>query len=92
MPNDYLYTEYAKTIPGHEKMEKWEIYAYAVNDFMRKEGDFGLNEQPLRFKVSLTEFLWGKKDEITVDDKTYFWPPRNGGKGVKASVGKPKQS
>ena len=23
VPNDYLYTEYAKTLPGHENMEKW---------------------------------------------------------------------
>ena len=23
VPNDYLYTEYAKTIPGYENMEKW---------------------------------------------------------------------
>jgi len=23
VPNDYLYTVYAKTIPGHEQMEKW---------------------------------------------------------------------
>jgi len=41
VPNDYLFTVYAKTIPGYEKMEKWEIYAHAVNDFMRKEGQFG---------------------------------------------------
>jgi len=45
VPNDYLYTEYAKTIPGHEKMEKWEIYAHAVHDFLRREGGFGFNEQ-----------------------------------------------
>ena len=45
MPNDYLYTEYAKTIPGNEKMEKWEIYAHAVEDFMRTHGKFGTNEQ-----------------------------------------------
>ena len=23
VPNDYLYNEYAKTLPGHENMEKW---------------------------------------------------------------------
>ena len=36
VPNEYMFTEYAKTIQGHEKMERWEIYAHAVNDFMRK--------------------------------------------------------
>ena len=35
VPNEYLYSEYAKTITGHETMEKWEIYAHAVNDFIR---------------------------------------------------------
>ena len=45
VPNDYLYTEYAKTIPGFEKMEKWEIYAHAVEDFMRTHGNFGTNDQ-----------------------------------------------
>ena len=44
VPNDYLYTEYAKTIPGHETMEKWEIYAHAVHDFLSREGNFGFNE------------------------------------------------
>ena len=53
VPNDYLYTEYAKTIPGHEKMEKWEVYAHAVHDFLMREGGFGSNEQALREKVSL---------------------------------------
>ena len=53
VPNDYLYTEYAKTVEGHETMEKWEIYAHAVRDFLQKEGDFGSNEQALREKVSL---------------------------------------
>ena len=41
VPNDYLYTVYAKTIPGYEKMEKWEIYGHAVQDFMKREGGFG---------------------------------------------------
>ena len=36
VPNDYLFSTYAKTIKGHEKMEKWEIYAHAVRDFLQK--------------------------------------------------------
>ena len=36
VPNDYLFTEYAKTLgPNHEKLEKWEVYAEAVRDFMK---------------------------------------------------------
>ena len=45
IPNEFLYTEYAKTIPGHEQMEKWKIYAYAVEDLIRTHGNFGKNEQ-----------------------------------------------
>ena len=41
VPNDYLYTKYAKTIEGHEKMEKSEIYAHAIQDFLKREGGFG---------------------------------------------------
>ena len=39
-PNDYLFTEYAKKIPNGDKMEKWEIYAYAIRDIIAKEGPF----------------------------------------------------
>ena len=76
-PNEYLYTVYAKTIPGYESMEKWEIYAHAVNDFMRKASDFGYNDQPVRERVSFRDFVTGKKDEISVNGKTFYWPPRN---------------
>ena len=43
VPNEYLYTEYPKTIPGGEKMERWEIYAHAVEDLIRREGGFGVS-------------------------------------------------
>ena len=52
VPNDYLYTEYARTIPGYEKMERWEIYAHAVEDLIRREGGFGISTQPLREKLN----------------------------------------
>jgi len=45
VPNEYLFTEYAKTIEGHEKMEQWEIYAQAVNEIIRLEGGLGQNLQ-----------------------------------------------
>ena len=44
MPNEYLFTEYRKQIPGGDKMEKWEVYAYAMRDFMAETGDFGIIE------------------------------------------------
>jgi len=53
VPNEYLFTEYARTVEGHEKMEKWEIYAHAVRDFIKTQGNFGDNFQPNREKISL---------------------------------------
>ena len=77
VPNDYLYMEYARTIPGYEKMERWEIYAHAVHDFMRVEGGLAENHQPLSEKVRMREFIAGKTNEINVNGKTYYWPPRH---------------
>ncbi len=76
IPNEYMYTEYARTIPGHAKMEKWEIYAHAGEDLIRTHGNFGKNEQQLREKVNLQQFVWKEKNEITVNGKTFYWPPR----------------
>ena len=76
VPNDHLFTVYAKTIEGNEKMEKWEIYAHAVNDFMRVESGLGENKQPIRDKVNYQKFLTGKTNELTVNGKTYYYPHR----------------
>ena len=73
-----MYTEYAKTIPGYENMEKWEIYAHAVHHFLSEQGGFGYNDQPVREKLSLQKFVTAEKDEITVNGKTFFWPPASG--------------
>ena len=75
IPNEYLFTEYAKTIPDYQSLEKWEIYAHAVNDFTRKAGNFGVNSQAIREKISLGQFVRGQKNEITINDKTFHWPP-----------------
>ena len=76
-PNDYLFTEYAKTIPDYEKMEKWQIFAHAVRDFMCQEGKFGYAYESMREKIALEKFVEAKTDEITVaSGNTYYWPPR----------------
>ena len=87
VPNEYLYTEYARTIPGGEKMERHEIYAYAIEDLIRREGGFGVSKQQLREKLNLCHFLWGMKDVLHINGKTFYWPPkRNGGKAVGDDV------
>ena len=58
-------------------MEKWEIYAHAIRDFLKREGGFGQNDQANRVKVELSKFVVGIIDEITVNGKTFYWPPRN---------------
>lgn len=77
VPNEYLYTEYAKTIPGHETMGRPDIYAHAVNEFLREAGGFGLNTNPNRDMVNLRRFVGGRTNEITVNGKTFYWPPRH---------------
>lgn len=77
IPNEYLYTTYAKKIPDYDKLEKWEIYAYAVNDFISKAGGFGKDDQAAREKVKLGQFVRGQTNEITVNDKTFTWPPKS---------------
>ena len=67
VPNDYLFNEYSKTIEGGDKMEKWEIYASAVNDFIRKEGNMGVNEMPSKYLKLNKEFIHGKVDEIEIN-------------------------
>lgn len=71
-----MYTEYAKTIPGYEKMERWEIYAHAMNDLIKTMGGFGTVTQANREKVKLQKFIWGLTDEIEVNGKKFYWPPR----------------
>ena len=58
IPNDYLYNEYAKTIQGHEKMEKWEIYAHAMREIIVEHGGFESKiTQQLRYKVEIMKFM-----------------------------------
>jgi hypothetical protein len=52
VPNDYLFTEYKKTIPNNENMEKQDVYAHAMRDFLSVRGGFGLNDQPGRDRLN----------------------------------------
>lgn len=59
VPNEYLFTEYAKTLEGGDKMERWEIYASAVRDFMCKASGKPPGDQPIREMLMMKKFLWG---------------------------------
>ena len=55
-------------------MEKWEIFAHAVNEIMREGGGLGINEQPSKCRLDYQKFMAGRTNEITVDGKTFYYP------------------
>lgn len=77
-PNEYLFTEYRKQIPGGEKLERWEVYAHAVRDFMSEVGGFGLNDQPIRDRISYQNYMFKKTNDVTLADRdptlTFYYP------------------
>jgi len=62
VPNEYLFTEYRKEIPGGDKMERWEVYAHAMRDIMSTHGGFGYNDQPLRDRIGYQNYMLGFKN------------------------------
>jgi len=69
-PNEYMWKKFADS-----SKEKWEIYANCMQEIFNTERKLPVNPQPSREKVNYQEFLWGQKDEITVNGKTWYWPP-----------------
>ena len=43
---------------------------------MEKGGFEKICTQPLREKVAYQKFLRGMTDELTINDKTFYWPHR----------------
>jgi hypothetical protein len=68
-PNEYLWKTHKQDFK-----EKWEIFAWAVHDFLSKRFDIPENPQQNREKVNYQEFVFGQKDSITVNGKTFKWP------------------
>ena len=56
-------------------MEKWEVYAHAVRDFLAKEGPFIKSEKTGRDNVNYKLFMKGIKNEVSFEGKTFTWPP-----------------
>lgn len=71
-PNDYLFNEYAKTLEGYEKMERWEIYASAVNEIIRTEGGYTVHNQAIREKLAYLSFMKGEIDELKINGETFY--------------------
>ena len=78
IPNDYLFNEYAKTIPDGDKMEKWEVYAYAVRDIIATKGKLIKSTKTGQDNVNYKRFMKGIKDEVSIGNKTFTWPHQTG--------------
>jgi hypothetical protein len=59
-----MFTEYRKTLPDGDKLEKWDVYGHALRDFLSVQGGYGLVEIPARDKMNLTLFNTGVISEI----------------------------
>lgn len=93
VPNEYLFTEYRKTIPDGDKLERWEVYAHAVRDFLSETGGFGLCEQPLRDIASYRKFMDKVANECTVsmqDPPKKFYYPHDAKKSGDVSYNYPQ--
>ena len=42
VPNEYLYTHYKRTLPQGQTLDRAEVYAEAMRDFLANEGGYGL--------------------------------------------------
>ncbi len=56
------------------KKEKWEVFAEAVRSVMCKFGGFEKATQNNGDKIMYKDFMVGKKDSLTYQDKTWTAP------------------
>ena len=54
--------------------EPWKIYAECVREAIAVHGGFLLENRPIREKLLYENFIYGYKDEITIDGKTFTYP------------------
>jgi len=68
-PTEYLF----KTHTSEKRQKKWEVYAWAVHEIIKKQGGFaGTSYQPLRDKLNYQKFLWKTEDYVAVNGKTFY--------------------
>ena len=67
IPNDYLFTQYAKKIqkPEEKPLEKWEVYAETIREVLVKVGDSKKDETNYRDKTAYEIELGYKKERAT---------------------------
>lgn len=58
-----------------ETGQDWEIYAECVREAMGHHGNFILDTNRIRDRLAYADFMCGHVDEVTVDGKTFYWPP-----------------
>ena len=71
VPNEYLFKTHAD-----KGKDKAEIYAWAVEQIVRKGGGFKKNEQAQRDKFIYKNFMYGKRKDCQWGDKVFTWPPQ----------------
>jgi len=47
--------------------EDWEVYAECVREAMARHGNFLISNNPIREKLAYEEFMYGYKNDITID-------------------------
>ena len=59
-------------------MERWEVYAQAVREFIAEKGGYGMNEQANRDRINYSKFMAGKANEVSVfersPEKVFYYP------------------
>ena len=53
--------------------EDWEIFANCVREAMAKQGNFKLNNQPVKVKNEYENFVTGRIDEVQIEDKVFSY-------------------
>jgi len=53
----------------------WEIFAECLREAMAQHGNFKIDNHATRDKFAYEDFMQGCKDTITVDGRSFTWPP-----------------
>ncbi len=63
IPNDYMLKKFANKIQG-DKIEPWQIYAWAVRDAIAAESGMAVSDLSLHEKIEYEEFMNGRTNFV----------------------------